>query len=86
MKAKLLTFPTIPKGRRLAERARIVAENFQNPVYGTPLMLYIIERMYDTFNTEDIDWQEMQILAKLHELSAYLEMYEKEEGSDSPSE
>lgn len=75
MKANLTTFPTIKKGDRLKERARIVAENFSHPQHGIPLMLFLSHKMYETFSSSEVDWLEMNILSKLHEVISYMEQY-----------
>lgn len=72
MKTNLIPFPTIKKGDRLKERAKIVAENFSHPDYGIPLMVYITRKMYETFATDEADWLEMNVLTKLFELESYL--------------
>lgn len=76
--AKLLTFPTVPKADRLAERCKIVAHNFHDPDIGINLMLYMTRKMYEAIASQDADWIEGQILAKLCELENYLAMYEEE--------
>lgn len=76
MKAKLIHFPAVPKDKRLAERAKIIAENFRDYEHGIPLMIYLTRKMYEVISASETDWCESQILAKLHELEAYLHLYE----------
>lgn len=75
MKDNLIPFPTVKKSDRLKERARIVAENFSHPQHGIPLMLFVTHRMYEAFSSSEVDWLEMNILSKLHEVISYMEQY-----------
>lgn len=74
MKGKLITFPTVPKEQRLAERARIVCENFSCEEVGFVLMDYILVEMYNTMNDPD-DQIAQSFCARIHESRSWLEFY-----------
>lgn len=78
--AKLIPFPTVPRGDRLVERCKIVAKNFQDPDIGNNLMLYMTRQMYEVFMCHpEKEWLEEQVLAKLFELENLLVMYEDDD-------
>lgn len=85
MRGKLIAFPTVEKSKRLAERARILGENFHDPEHGVKLMIYLVRKMYDVFAHDEMEFLELNILAKLHELDSYLSQYEvnNEEGNSN---
>jgi hypothetical protein len=82
MKGKLLGFPTVPKDKRISERAKILSKNFSDPVYGVPLMIFLTSEIYNVFSSDEADWLECQILAKAYELEQYLLMYHANVGED----
>jgi hypothetical protein len=86
MKDNLIPFPTVKKGDRLKERARIVAENFSHPDYGIPLMIYMTRKMYETFASCEADFLEFNVLSKLHELEGYLSEFQGEENEEGNSD
>lgn len=73
-KKNLIAFPTIPKEKRLVERARIVCENFSCEVIGIVLMDYVLVEMYNTMNDPE-DIQAQNFCARIHEARAHLEFY-----------
>lgn len=82
MKCKLYAVSVTTKPERLLERAKITCKNFRDPVYGIALMKYVVAEMYSTIGECEADWLEMQILAKLHELESYLELYGGDDDED----
>lgn len=72
-KKNLIAFPSIPKSKRLAERARIVAKNFQNEEFGSELMDYLLIEMYNSvLNTNDFD--AMAFCQNIQQARAWLEI------------
>lgn len=81
MPAKLIPLPTMPKSKRLAERARIVAKNFQNEEFGVSLMDFMLIEIYNQFKDQD-DFYSEQLCARITEARAWLEFFQGDDNAE----